>query len=376
LVRELATARNWKQSRKSKVKGTGLKTRRYKFKGTGRPLFGAQGEKKAAATKSSERFKMEESEMNRRNALIAYVLIACTLVFALIARAADTRTGSWAISHSDEPGKVQFALIYHDKHSNSNHQSDWSTSEFRGVDFSKSGKQDVKFTIARDAGKFDCEGYLNNGEGAGVFHFTAEPQYVSQMSALGFSGIDADKQFSMAMLDVSVAFAKEIKAANVHGLDTDKLIAFRIFNVNREFIESMRKAGLTATDADKLVAFRIHGVSPEMVSFVRSAGYQPDEDKLVAMRIHGVSPEFMQQIKKEGYDHVDLDKLIAFRIHGVSPDFIEKVQTLGYQHPEPDQLVAMRIHGVSPEFISDMKSRGMKDLTIDKLVSLRIHGID
>ena len=291
---------------------------------------------------------MEElAAMNRRHALIAYVLIACTLVLALIARAAETRTGSWTLSHSDQPGKVEFGLIYHSQHNNSNHQSDWPAGDFHGVDFAKSGRQDVKFAIARDAGRFECEGYLDNGEGAGVFHFTPDDKYVSQMSALGFTGIDDEKQFSMAVLDVSVAYAKEIKSKNLHDLDTDKLIAFRI-----------------------------HGVTPEMVSFLRSAGYQPDEDKLIAMRIHGVSPEFMQQLKSEGYDHIDLDKLIAFRIHGVSPDFIDKIQTLGYKHPEPDQLVAMRIHGVSPEFISNLKSRGMKDLTIDQLVSLRIHGID
>src|SRR5216683_2909138 len=260
----------------------------------------------------------DPNAMNRRHALIAYILIACTLVLALIARASDTRTGSWTISHSDEPGKVSFALIYHSKHNNSNHESDWPTGDFKGVDFSKSGKQDVKFVIARDAGRFDCEGYLKDGDGAGVFHFVPDAQYVSQMSALGFTGIDADK----------------------------------------------------------LVAFRIHGVTPEMVSFLQKSGYHPDEDTLVAMRIHGVSPEYMQQLKKDGYDHIDLEKLIAFRIHGVSPDFIEKVQTLGYRHPEPDQLVAMRIHGVSPEFIAQLKSRGMKDLTIDQLVSLRIHGID
>ncbi len=194
--------------------------------------------------------------MNRRHALIAYILIASTLVLALIVRASETRAGSWTIARSDEPGKVSFALIYHSKHNNSNHQSDWPTSEFHGVDFSKSGKQDVKFAITRDAGRFDCEGYLNNGEGAGLFHFTPDTQYVSQMSALGFIGIDEEKQFSMAILDVSVSFAKEIKSKNVHGLDTDKLIAFRIFNVSSEFIDALRKAGLPATDADKLVAFR------------------------------------------------------------------------------------------------------------------------
>src|SRR5258705_2850501 len=313
----------------------------------------------------------DPTAMNRRHALVAYILIACTMLLALIARASDTRTGSWTISHSDEPGKVSFALIYHSKHNNSNHESDWPTSEFKGVDFAKSGKQDVKFTIARDAGSFDCEGYLKDGEGAGVFHFAPNAQYVSQMSALGFTGIDDDKQFSMAVLDVSVAYAKEIKSKNLHDLDTDKLIAFRIFNVSTEFIDALRKAGLPAADANKLVAFRIHGVSPEMVSFLQKAGYQPDEDTLVAMRIHGVSPDYIQQLKKDGYDHIDLQKLIAFRIHGVSPDFIEKVQTLGYRHPEPDQLVAMSIHGVSPEFIAQLKIRGMKTLTIRQLVTLR-----
>src|SRR5216684_3287385 len=152
----------------------------------------------------------DPNAMNRRHALIAYILIACTLVLALIARASDTRTGSWTISHSDEPGKVSFALIYHSKHNNSNHESDWPSSEFKGVDFAKSGKQDVKFTIARDAGRFDCEGYLKDGEGAGVFHFAPDAKYLSQMSALGFTGIDEDKQFSMAVLDVSVAYAKRV----------------------------------------------------------------------------------------------------------------------------------------------------------------------
>jgi len=36
---------------------------------------------------------------------------------------------------------------------------DWSTSLFQGVDFSKTGRQDVQFTLTRDAGKIDCEGY-------------------------------------------------------------------------------------------------------------------------------------------------------------------------------------------------------------------------
>ncbi|HLZ13818.1 MAG TPA: hypothetical protein VKP58_14640 [Candidatus Acidoferrum sp.] len=315
--------------------------------------------------------------MSPRKLVVSIVASSIALVCALALFAADAQpqSGSWTIEPADESGKVRFALMQHSKDHSNHHESDWSPSSFEGLDLSIKSKHDVKFTIRRDAGRFECEGYIENAEGAGVFHFFPDGKYAANMTALGFS-VEPDKLFGMAVQDVSLGFAKEMKNENLSGLDTDKLIAFRIFNVNSQFIKELRAEGLAATDSDKLIAFRIHGVSPEFVRSVRSAGYHPDQDELIAMRIHGATPEWMAQLKKEGYDHVELEKLIAFRIHGVSPEFIGKIESLGYKHPEPDQLIAMRIHGVTPEFISNLKSRGMKDLTIDQLVSLRIHGID
>jgi len=301
------------------------------------------------------------------------IVLVCAL--ALFASETEPQNGSWTIQPSDEPGKARFALLQHWKGHNSNHESDWPTNVFEGLDLSVKGKREVKFVIRRDAGRFECEGYIEDSEGAGVFHFFPDGKYADGMSSTGFK-IDPEKQMNMAMFDVSVVFAKEMKGLDLKNLDTDKLIAFRIFGVDSKFIQAIRAEGLNTDDSDKLVAFRIHGVSPEFVRSVRTAGYQPDQDELIAMRIHGATPEWMAQLKKDGYDHIELHKLIAFRIHGVSPEFIEKIESLGYKHPEPDQLIAMRIHGVTPEYISNLKSRGMKDLTIDQLVSLRIHGID
>jgi hypothetical protein len=279
--------------------------------------------------------------MRIRQTLAFLVFASCVLVGVVKNRAAElpseapsaVRSGDWTISKSDEAGKVEFSLIEHHHGGTSSHQSDWSSSSFQGVDFSKSGRQDVHFTITRDAGKIDCEGFLNDGEGAGIFHFQPDPNYPLEMQSLGFS-IDDEKQFGMAVQDVSLDFAKQMKGEHLSNLDADKLIAFH------------------------------------------QAGYSPDEDTLIAMRIHGATPEWMAQLKQRGYDHIDLEKLIAFRIHGVSPEFIGKLQGLGYSHPDPDELIAMRIHNVTPEYISDMKSRGIHDLSIDQLVSMRIHGID
>ncbi len=313
--------------------------------------------------------------MRMRRTLTYLVFASCILVLAVKNQAAEIRSGDWTISKSDNPGKVEFSLIEHHHGGTSSHQSDWPAASFQGVDFSKPGRQDVHFTLTRDAGKVDCEGFLKDGEGAGIFHFQPDSNYAREMSSVGFS-VDEEKQFAMAVQDVSLEFAKQMKNENLSDLDTDKLIAFRIFRVDRAFIEDLRAEGLKVSDSDKLVAFRIHGVTPQMVRSLHQAGYSPEEDTLIAMRIHGATPEWMAELKQRGYDHVDLEKLIAFRIHGVSPEFISKLQGLGFSHPEPDELIAMRIHNVTPEYISDLRSRGLHDLSIDQLVSMRIHGID
>jgi hypothetical protein len=281
--------------------------------------------------------------------LIVLALLLCSwaLGFAPLAHAAEDFKGNWTLMPADEAGKVRFGLIHHRNGSNSQHQSDWATSAFQGLDLTARGKRDVKFTITRSAGRFDCEGFLNDSEGAGIFHFTPDAKFAPALSALGFNGIDEEKQFAMAVHDVTVEFAKQMKSQNLSEFDTDKLIAFRIFAVTPEFIRELRAEKLAATDSDKLVAFRIHGVTPALVRQVRKTGLTPSEDQFIAMRIHGVTPEF-----------------------------ISKVEGLGFKHPELDQLVAMRIHGVTPEFIANIKSRGMQNLTIDQLVNLRIHGID
>src|SRR5882757_3909696 len=227
--------------------------------------------------------------------VIAGVLLGVANVFG-----GETQSGDWTIRRSDEPGKVEFSLMDSRAGHHFHSSSDWPASEFSGLDFSKAGRQEVHFTIARDAGKFECEGFLHDGEGAGFFHFVADAKYAQEMKSLGFERIDEDKQWAMAIHDVSLKFARDIKAQNLQGLDTDKLIAFRIHGVTPEFIRGIRAAGVNVSDSDKLIAFRIHGVSPEMVRSLKQAGYEPDADKLIAMRIHGATPEWVEDLKKQG----------------------------------------------------------------------------
>jgi hypothetical protein len=307
---------------------------------------------------------------------VAATLFLC-LAFVQAAASAEDFRGTWTIARGELAGKVDFGVQVR-RHGNHNMMSrdDWPLSEFQGLDITTQARHDVQFALVRDAGRIDCEGFVKDGEGAGTFRFTPNAKYQPAMSALGFGDFDEEKQFAMALHNVSLEFARQMKSENLIGLDTDKLIAFGIFNVTHEFIRDMRASGMPAREADKLIAFRVHGITPAFVAAIKKAGFNVDEDHVIAMKIHGVTPEWIALMAKNGYSGLDEDKLIAFRIHGVTPEFIEKVEGMGFKHPDPDDLVAMRIHNVTPEYIKKLKDRGVKDLTIDQLVSLRIHGID
>ena len=255
--------------------------------------------------------------MNIKATTLALLLCFCTLAFSPASRAAEDFKGSWTVATSKESAQVRLALIHHMHGGSSHHEMDWPTSAFQGIDFTVRGKRDVEFNITRDAGRFDCEGYLNDGEGAGLFRFVPDAKFAKEMGALGFNGIDEEKQFALAVHDVTLEFARQLKRAQLSGLDTDTLIAFRIHGVTPQFIRELRAEGLTTTNSDAFVAFRIHGVTPAMVRDVRASGLQASDDQLIAMRIHGVSPEFIADMKLRGLKNLTVDQLVSLRIHGI-----------------------------------------------------------
>src|SRR2546425_12250750 len=131
---------------------------------------------------------------------IVFILAIAGIVFGVAkTRGGETQSGDWTIRRSDAQGKVEFSLMDSRSGHHFHYSSDWPASEFSGLDFAKPGRQEVHFTIARDAGKFECEGFLHDGEGAGLFHFLPDAKYPQEMKSLGFEKIDGDKQFAMAI---------------------------------------------------------------------------------------------------------------------------------------------------------------------------------
>jgi hypothetical protein len=119
------------------------------------------------------------------NRIAGLILLIAGAVFGVAQTvSSDTQSGDWTIRRSDVPGRVEFSLMDSRGGHHFHYSSEWPASDFSGLDLSKTGRQEVHFAISRDAGKFECQGFVEDGEGAGLFHFTADAKYPQEMKSL------------------------------------------------------------------------------------------------------------------------------------------------------------------------------------------------
>lgn len=255
--------------------------------------------------------------MTKDRAFILMLIFLSSLIMAFKCEAADA-TCAWALSTRADPGKVHLTLSQTREHGSFSTSSDWAAADLAGLDLVTSGKHDVHFVVARDAGRIEGDGFVSGADGAGLFTFTPSPRYAADMAALGFGGVDNDRLMSYALHDVSLAFAKEMKAANIDGLDAEKLLRFRIFKIDGAFLAALKTEGFKSFQADRLIAFAIHKVTPDYVAAVHRLGFFPTDEQFTAMRIHRVTPEYIQGLLAKGVKNLTVDQLIKLRIHNIA----------------------------------------------------------
>ena len=297
------------------------------------------------------------------------------IAFASIAFAQQV-TGTWtAFANKKDADRLNFQLRK-DGNRHSNMGNDIRVSELSGLtaDVLTAASRDVKFTLSRDAGVISFDGHFRDGAGVGKYSFQPNADYVKEMSALGYSGLDNEKLFEMAMIDVSTRYTRELQSLGFKP-DLDGLIEARIFNVNREQVEGLKSVGYDNLSLKKLVELRVHGVTPEYVKEMRGAGFDESLDKFGEMHMFGVTPEFRQQMAQAGYPNLGTDKLVEFKIHGITPAFIQQMRSLGFTDLSASKLTELKIFNVNAQQVEELKQFGYTGLTADKLVELRVHGI-
>ncbi len=303
-----------------------------------------------------------------------FIAVFSAVLFLLVTPgvAADTVQGTWALMQSDTPDLVDVTF----NRSNSRHHwrsgRSFDASAFQGLDLSNAGRQQISFTLQRDAGNITGDGVVLNRAGSGVFIYTPNADYFRQLNRIGFGGIESEEQWDYAISDVSLDFARGMAKRRIPGLNADELLGFRAVSGDLAFVDDLREAGIEIEDADNLIAFRVHDVTPDFIRAVRAKNLSPDNDQLIAMQIHDVTPDYIDEIQAAGFS-TDVEDLIAFRIHDVTPEFAREVKKLGFT-ADADELTALRIHDVTPDFIKGMQAE-FRGVELDDIISASIHDV-
>lgn len=164
----------------------------------------------------------------------------------------------------------------------------------------------VNLKLDRDAGTVILEGTFKNGDGAGQFTFTPNRSYETSLKAIGIDfdvtdhRSEEDQLFSLAVVDVSLAYAQTMKSlfsdATLHDLRR-----MRAVGVTPEYVRALRSSGVEISDSHEATRLRAVNVTPEFVSELANAGYRNlSARQLIRMAAVGVDGKFIRDMSRYG----------------------------------------------------------------------------
>lgn len=310
-------------------------------------------------------------------------ILICAGTF-LIARASEDPKrfeGRWTINNWTPGDSLQLSMKYHAGTTRWQWGSSQPIADLHGLTLEQlhAPRTAVKFTLERDAGTFAFEGTVTLGVGSGDYRFVADPTFKAKLGALGYDVADEDDAsiMMMAIRDISIAYAGEVKRSGMKGVAVPDLVRLRDHGVDLEFIRDLTMIGYTGLSADDVVRLRDHGVDSGFIRTLKASGY-PDlaTADIVALRDHGVDSRYIEGLDDSGYGKPAARDIVRLRDHGIEPDFIKDLLIAKPGTYSVDEIIKLREHGVDPRYVARIQEAGFKDLTVDQIVSLREHGVD
>ena len=225
------------------------------------------------------------------NAVGRIVLVAGLCVAAQAADAAEPLKGTWSLNNWVPGDSVHLKLRYSKASTRWEWGNDQPLADLQSLTAEQlhSPHSSVAFTLRRDAGTFSFAGSLTLGIGGGEYQFIPDPTYATKLGVLGYETIGDDELLGMALRDVSLAFASEVKFSGLKDVKLSDLLRLKDHGIDGEFVRALKSAGVPVLSADDIIKLHDHGVKPEYVARIQSAGY-PDltVDQIIQLHDHGV----------------------------------------------------------------------------------------
>ena len=230
--------------------------------------------------------------MNKLSLTIGCVLLGAGLCLAAPAKsAAAPAKGTWRLNNWTPGDAAHLTLGYRDATTKVEWGTDQPLEDLHGLTSEQrhSAHASVSFTMNRDAGTFAFEGSLTLGLGRGSFRFVPDSTYATKLGVLGYESIGDDELLGMALRDVSLAFASEVKLSGLKDVTVSDLLRLKDHGIDGAFVRALKSAGVPVTSADDIIKLHDHGVRPEYVARIRSAGYADlTVDQIIKLHAHGV----------------------------------------------------------------------------------------
>ena len=307
------------------------------------------------------------------------LLVAASFDVALAVDAPKEVRGTWSLNNWIPGSSVHLTM----KHASGGSRWQWSTdhpvSDLRGLtrEQLRSASVPVKFTLEKDAGTFTFEGSMMLGLGRGDFRFSPDPTFSRKLIALGYEPAPDQDLFAMAIRDISIAYASEIKRSGIKGVSLRELGRFRDHGVELDYIRDLALIGYANLSADDVVRLRDHGVETGFLRTLKAAGYDDlAAADVVKLRDHGVDSAYIEGLHDSGRAKLTVNEIVKLRDHGIDPDFIKGLLSVRSGLTGVDDIIRLREHGVDPSYVARVESAGFSMLTVDQIIRLREHGID
>lgn len=287
--------------------------------------------------------------MTRLFAFIAAILVSFVAISSATASEIGTIHFRLDATHA-RAGKVHASFSSRgDRGANNQWSTDFATTELAGLDVNRlraGGSQQLRFALAREAGRLDCAGTGGRSTASGSCRFTADAGFTSFLMGRGMRRPMESESFSMMAV-----------------------------NVRRDIVEALHAARYPVPTPDELISLTAVGVDAGYISGLARVGYRPPNlDALLQFKALDITPPYIAGFVRYGYAKMDPDELVQLKALDISADYIASFERIGYRHLSPDQLVELKALGVTAQYASAVR-RGSADLpTPERLVELKAIG--
>ena len=201
--------------------------------------------------------------------------------------------GTWTLNNWTINDSVRMTLSYRKGSTRWSWGSSQELADLKGLSSEQLHAMSTPATFAldRDPGVFFFEGTLLLGVGHGEYHFASNPAFAAKLAALGYGPVEQDdvSLMIMAVRDVTLDYAAEVKRLGLKDVAVSDLVRFLDHGIGIDFIRDLVAAGYPGLTGDDVVRLRDHGIDGKYVARVQASGFKDvTVDQIVKLHDHGV----------------------------------------------------------------------------------------